>query len=75
MSRDPLGEDPDFRFLCVDRRRLLAEQTKPFDGRKNCWIPDPKHGYVRAEIQTARGQEVSVLTDNMEVTATIVPSF
>ncbi len=66
-SLDSLADDQDFRFLCVDRKKLLAEQTKPFDGKKNCWVPDDKLGYVKAEIQGAKGEDVTVVTEHMEV--------
>ena len=64
---DPFADDPDFQYLCVDRKKLMAEQTKPFDGKKNCWIPDEKTGYIKAEIQATKGEDVTVLTENMEV--------
>jgi hypothetical protein len=35
-----LANDPDFQYLAVDRVKLLKEQTKEFDGKKMCWIPD-----------------------------------
>ncbi|KAJ8307656.1 hypothetical protein KUTeg_000001 [Tegillarca granosa] len=52
-------DDPDFQYLAVDRKKLLAEQ-KAFDGKKACWIPDPKEGYVAADIQSTKGEEITV---------------
>ena len=60
-------DDPDFQFLAVDRKKLLEEQTQPFDGKKNCWIPDVKEGYLKAEIISTKGDDVTVLTENKEV--------
>ena len=72
---DPFADDPDFQFLCVDRKKLMAEQTKPFDGKKNCWIPDEKDGYIKAEIQATKGEDVTVLTENMEVNWNVIWLF
>jgi hypothetical protein len=47
-----LANDPDFQYLAVDRVKLLKEQTKEFDGKKMCWIPDHKEGFLKAEIQS-----------------------
>ena len=71
-TMDPFADDPDFQFLCVDRKKLMAEQTKPFDGKKNCWIPDEKDGYIKAEIQATKGEDVTVLTENMEVNSNVI---
>jgi len=59
-------DDPDFQYLGVDRKKLAMEQTQPFDGKKNCWIPDEKEGYLKAEIQSTKGDQITVLTDKME---------
>lgn len=53
-------EDPDFQYLAVDRKKLMKEQTQTFDGKKMCWIPDEKEGYLAAEIQSTKGEEVTV---------------
>ena len=54
--------DPDFQYLAVDRKKLLKEQTQPFDGKKMCWVPDEKEGFVGAEIQSSKGDEITVKT-------------
>lgn len=58
--------DPDFQYLAVDRKKLMKEQTTPFDGKKNCWVPDPKEGFASAEIQSSKGEEITVkiMSDN-----------
>lgn len=66
MSTGIPVDDPDFKYLGVDKKALLAEQ-KPYDGKKNCWAPDPKDGYVRAEIESTKGDMVTVRTENMQV--------
>lgn len=64
-SFDP--KDPDFEFLAVDRKKLMAEQTKAFDGKKACWVPDAKEGFMAAEIQSTKGEEITVKTASNEV--------
>ncbi|XP_021367481.1 myosin heavy chain, striated muscle-like [Mizuhopecten yessoensis] len=58
--------DPDFQYLAVDRKKLLKEQTAPFDGKKNCWVPDEKAGFAASEIQSSKGDDITVkiLADN-----------
>ena len=60
-------DDPDFQYLCVDRKKLQQEQTQPFDGKKNIWIADEKEGFIKAEIQSTKGDDITVLTEKMEV--------
>ncbi|KAJ8318328.1 hypothetical protein KUTeg_003419 [Tegillarca granosa] len=59
-------DDPDMQYLAIDRKKMLAEQ-KPFDSKKNCWVPDAKEGFVAAEIQSSKGEEITVKTiDKLE---------
>ncbi|XP_076459071.1 myosin heavy chain, striated muscle-like isoform X3 [Babylonia areolata] len=57
-SFDP--NDPDFQYLAVDRKKLMKEQTQTFDGKKNCWVPSEKDGFAAAEIQSTKGEEITV---------------
>ncbi|KAK7097804.1 myosin heavy chain, striated muscle-like [Littorina saxatilis] len=53
--------DEDFKYLAVDRKKLLKEQTQAFDGKKSCWVPDTeKGGFDAAEIQSTKGDEITV---------------
>ena len=60
-------DDPDFQYLAVDRKKLLEEQNQPFDGKRNCWIIDKKEGYMKAEIISTKGDDVTVITEKKEV--------
>ncbi len=42
----------------MDKAALLKEQ-KPFDGKKNCWIPDEKDGFAPAEIVSSTGMWIT----------------
>ena len=61
-----LYDDPEFKYLIIDRKKLIAEQTQPFDGKKACWVPE-KDGYIKGEIQSTKGDDVTVLTEKMAV--------
>jgi len=67
MSYAKGSDDPDFQFLAPNRKKLQEEQSLPFDGKKNCWIPDHKEGYLKAEIISTKGDEVTVVTEKLEV--------
>ena len=58
--QNQLANDPDFQYLAVDRAKLLKEQTKEFDGKKMCWVPDEKEGFLKAEIQSSKGDDITV---------------
>ena len=57
---NPFEGDADFVYLAIDKKKMLAEQ-QPFDGKKNCWIPHAKEGYIRCEIQSTKGDDVTVV--------------
>lgn len=64
--------DPDMKYLAVDRKALMKEQTVPFDGKKMCWVPDEKEGFLAAEIQSTKGDEITVKTiEGNEVNSTL----
>ena len=48
------------KYLLVTKEEKIKMQAQPFDGKKNCWIPDHKEGFVAAEIQSTKGEEVTV---------------
>lgn len=40
----------------------IQEQSKPYDSKKNCWVPDSEEGYIAAEIKETKGEEITVVT-------------
>jgi len=55
------GPDPDpTEFLYVSMEQKLKDQSKPYDGKKACWVPDDKSGFVQGEIQGTKGDLVTV---------------
>lgn len=62
------GEDPDptpYLFVSLEQKRI--DQTKPYDAKKACWVPDEKEGYVLGEIKATKGDIVSVALPGGEV--------
>ncbi|XP_050734448.1 myosin heavy chain, muscle-like isoform X2 [Eriocheir sinensis] len=56
------GPDPDpTEFLFVSLEQKRTDQTKPYDAKKSCWVPDEKDGYIEGEIQGTKGDIVTVL--------------
>ncbi|XP_072168144.1 myosin-16-like isoform X1 [Diadema setosum] len=56
-----MSDDPE-SFLQVDRKSQLESQATAFDGKKNCWIPDEKAGFIKGEVLSTKGDQVTVKT-------------
>ena len=54
------------KYLLVPQADRIKMQAQPFDGKKNCWIPDKAEGFIAAEIQSTKGEEVTVKTGKGE---------
>ncbi|KAI8436475.1 hypothetical protein MSG28_010041 [Choristoneura fumiferana] len=55
------GEDPDptpYLFVSLEQKRI--DQSKPYDGKKACWVPDEKEGFLQGEIKATKGELVTV---------------
>nr|CAD7453412.1 unnamed protein product [Timema tahoe] len=55
------GDDPDptpYLFVSLEQKRI--DQTKPYDAKKTCWVPDDKEGFVLGEIKATKGDLVTV---------------
>lgn len=62
------GDDPDpapYLFVSLEQKRI--DQTKPYDSKKNCWVPDEKDGYLLGEIRATKGDLVTVALPGGEV--------
>ena len=55
------------KYLAVSTEEKIKLQARPFDGKKNCWIPDQKEGFLPAEIISTKGEEVTVKVNGGEV--------
>lgn len=50
---DELGkfeDDPGYVYLEVSREERAALAAKPFDSKKNCWIPDTEDGMASWQL-------------------------
>lgn len=55
------GPDPDptpFLFVSLEQKRI--DQSKPYDAKKACWVPDDKEGYILGEIKAIKGDQAVV---------------
>lgn len=55
------SEDPDptpYLFVSLEQKRI--DQTKPYDAKKSCWVPDDKEGFLLGEIKGTKGDLVTV---------------
>ncbi|KAI0984336.1 hypothetical protein GJ496_008402 [Pomphorhynchus laevis] len=59
--------DPDdkelqdsLKYLQVTKQERLELQSKAFDSKVMCWVPDPTDGYVSAEITGTKGDTTDV---------------
>ena len=57
-------------FLRKSDKERLEAQTRPFDMKKNCFVPDPEVEYVRALISSRDGDKVTVETEYGKVSTT-----
>ncbi|CAL4134764.1 unnamed protein product, partial [Meganyctiphanes norvegica] len=60
------GPDPDpSEFLFVSREDKMKDMAKPYDAKKDCWVPDADEGFKLGEIAKEEGDMVEVTIDCM----------
>jgi hypothetical protein len=71
MSSTYDHNDPEvveaMKFLMLPPEEKIKLQAQPFDGKKACWVPDPKESFVPGEIVSTKGEEVTVKSAKGEV--------
>ena len=64
-------DDPEviesLKYLLVSKAERIKFQSMPFDGKKNCFIPDHKEGYIPAEITGKEGALIVVKNSKGDV--------
>ncbi|XP_021706795.1 myosin heavy chain, muscle-like isoform X2 [Aedes aegypti] len=56
-----VGDDPDpSEWLYISEEMRRIDQSKPYDAKKACWVPDEAEGYVQGEIKATKGDLVTV---------------
>jgi hypothetical protein len=58
QKQDEDADPTPYLFVSLEQKRI--DQTKPYDAKKACWIPDEKEGYLLGEIKATKGDIVSV---------------
>jgi len=73
MSIEGLIYDPNdpelkesMKFLALSSEERIKLQAQPFDGKKQCWVPDAKDSFAPAEITGTKGEEVTAKTTKGE---------
>ncbi|KAK7945439.1 hypothetical protein WMY93_001167 [Mugilogobius chulae] len=54
---------PAASFLRKSDKERLEAQTRPFDMKKECFVPDPEKEYVKATITSREGDKVTAQTE------------
>ncbi|CAI2356211.1 unnamed protein product [Caenorhabditis sp. 36 PRJEB53466] len=52
--------DPGWKYLRRSREQMLEDQSRPYDSKKNVWIPDAEDGYIEGVITKTAGDNVTV---------------
>uniref|UniRef100_A0A0K0EJG7 Myosin head n=1 Tax=Strongyloides stercoralis TaxID=6248 RepID=A0A0K0EJG7_STRER len=52
--------DPGWKYLRRTRDEMLQDQSRPYDSKKNFWMPDPEEGYVAVELSSTKGDTATV---------------
>ena len=58
QKQDEEADPTPYLYVSLEQKRI--DQTKPYDAKKACWIPDEKEGYLLGEIKATKGDIVSV---------------
>ena len=45
MAEGKFEDDAGFVYLGMTREQKAESAAKPFDSKKNCWIPDDEEGW------------------------------
>ncbi|XP_007904316.1 myosin-16 [Callorhinchus milii] len=62
-SKGECGDDVDpIPFLAPTDKEKLEAINRPYDIKKSCWVKDEKEGFIAGEIQSEKGEQVTVKT-------------
>ncbi|CAF0933829.1 unnamed protein product [Didymodactylos carnosus] len=54
------------RYLRLLPEEKIKLQSQPFDAKKRCWVPDAKEEFIAGDIESTKGDEVTVLKESGE---------
>jgi len=55
-------KDPGWQFLRQSDDERMKDQSKPYDSKTDCWVPDAEEGFKAGKITGTKGDEVTVET-------------
>ncbi|XP_018607009.2 myosin-7-like [Scleropages formosus] len=58
---------PAAPFLRKSDKERLEAQTRPFDMKKECFVPDPEEEFVKASVVSRDGDKVTVQTEKGKI--------
>lgn len=61
-----MDKDPGWQFLRLPLEKLLKEQSRPYDIKKNVWVPDPEEGYAAGEIVSTKDDSVTLTVNGAQ---------
>ena len=63
------GPDPDpLPWLEISEKLRNELKTKPYDGKKSCWVPDKETGgFIRGSLESTEGGKVNIKLPEGEV--------
>uniref|UniRef100_A0AAR2LA58 Myosin-7 n=1 Tax=Pygocentrus nattereri TaxID=42514 RepID=A0AAR2LA58_PYGNA len=62
-------------YLRKSEKERLEAQTRPFDMKKECFVPDPVEEFVRATVTSREGDKVTVQTETGKILQQNPPKF
>ena len=54
------------KYLFISLEQKRKDQSKPYDGKKMFWIPDEKETYILGNIESEKGDTVTLSIDGGE---------
>uniref|UniRef100_A0AC35TWR3 Myosin head n=1 Tax=Rhabditophanes sp. KR3021 TaxID=114890 RepID=A0AC35TWR3_9BILA len=57
---NPNEKDPGWQYLRLSRDAMAKETSKPYDSKKNFWVPDAEEGYLWGELVSTKGDVVTI---------------
>lgn len=70
MSDAQMAEfGPAASYLRKSDKERLEAQTRPFDMKKECFVPDPEEEFIKASVISRDGDKVTCETSKGNVSA------
>uniref|UniRef100_A0A1I7VUL1 Myosin head n=1 Tax=Loa loa TaxID=7209 RepID=A0A1I7VUL1_LOALO len=54
--------DPGWQYLRQQQQQIVVATPKKFDSKKNVWVPDGEECFIAAEIESTKGDFVTLIT-------------